>query len=440
MKILIICEYIAPIQAIASIRWSKIAKYIKRNHSNVQIDVLTNCKDEFFKTDSTLENERHCFDQYWEVPPTLLLRTYAEAKRRHHKKKVVYEERNSAATSYEKVGKSKLDFAHEIKDLLSYVQMKKGTKNLQGDYDVVISSYGPIWTHLVAEQVKKKFSHTIWLADFRDPYVKDRESDRLRTFHKKVTEKHCAIADYIVRVSDTLQTFTPSPVPVYTIPNGYDPEEALNPLPPKKFSIVFTGTLYGEHSDIGIIGKALSDLCAEGKIQREDVELEYAGSYGGTAKKLMQKYSAQEFLHDHGLISRQESLKMQASAAILILAGWNTKGERCHWTGKAYEYMMAEKPILYVVTGDVPYSVPSKQIHHLDGYCYEQCRHEETYQGMKDYILEKYQEWKATGNVTVQQDREYVEQYAYPHIAEQVWQLIQEGMSRRNENRTVKEN
>lgn len=46
---------------------------------------------------------------------------------------------------------------------------------------------------------------------------------------------------------------------------------------------------------------------------------------------------------------------------------------------------------------------------------------------MKEYILKKYREWKLTGNVTVQQDLKYIEQYSYAHIAEQVFQLIQRG-------------
>ena len=56
---------------------------------------------------------------------------------------------------------------------------------------------------------------------------------------------------------------------------------------------------------------------------------------------------------------------------------------------------------------------------------------------MKTYILEKYQEWKATGNVSVQQDKEYIEQYSYPHIAEQVWQLIQTQVERRKSSEDI---
>ena len=43
---------------------------------------------------------------------------------------------------------------------------------------------------------------------------------------------------------------------------------------------------------------------------------------------------------------------------------------------------------------------------------------------MKQYILDKYEEWKRTGNVSVQRDEEYVQQYSYANIAESVWKLI----------------
>lgn len=100
------------------------------------------------------------------------------------------------------------------------------------------------------------------------------------------------------------------------------------------------------------------------------------------------------------------------------------EGDHCAWTGKMYEYMMSQKPIVYVVNGNIPHSFPSKYMERLGGVCYEASRHEETYPDLKAYILSKYREWEETGNVTVVQDREYIEKYSYKVIAEQVWEIL----------------
>lgn len=452
MRILIVSESIAPFQSVSSIRWTKIAKYIKKKNCKAQITVLTNKKDYEHsatalnprKKDSLLEQDMAFFDEYHEFAYGSILKCFYKLKKSLNGEKKITklrEARYTTKTSLRKLISASLfhllyDCKNKLMGKLAWDYLAK--TNL--DFDVVISSYGPFWPCLAAEQIKKKNPHAIWISDFRDSYAEDSEIPFFYELHKKATMKHCAIADYIFRVNDIMQTFTPTHIPIHMISNGYDPEEKLEPLPPKKFSIVFTGMLYGEWRDIGVVCKAMKELCEEGKLDRDDTEVSYAGSDGELAKTLAKTYGAEEFIHDYGVIPRQEALKMQQYAAILLQMNWNTKMVACLWSGKMYEYMMAQKPIIYVVTGDEPYSEPSKYIHYLGGYCYEQCRHEETYQGMKDYILEKYQEWKTTGNVTVKQDQEYIEQFAYPHIAEQVWQLIQEGMRKRNESGIVKEN
>ena len=70
MKILIVSEYIAPLQAIASIRWTKIAKYLKISHSNIHITVLTN--EKIFdgnnqRKDLILEKDMCFFYENWQL-------------------------------------------------------------------------------------------------------------------------------------------------------------------------------------------------------------------------------------------------------------------------------------------------------------------------------------------------------------------------------------
>lgn len=442
MKILIISEYIAPLQAIASVRWTKIVKYIKQKHPDVEITVLTNKKNyasrgvaaQYSQKDELLEKELQYFDEYLEISPDFCLKTYNFLKNIKNKIKAFhYAHRKTAPAlpSTEGMRVTYIDALHDIKSELWRRQACKSLSDSILNTDIIISTYGPFWTHMVANYIKDKNPNAIWLADFRDFYADESNSPSAYKRHIKYTMNYCASADVVMRVLDELKTFTPSHIPVYTIPNGFDPEEQLNPFPPTQFSIVFTGVMFGQMRDIGIACKAVKELCAENLMERKDVEIAYAGPHGAIAKGLAAKYDAGEYIYDYGTVPRIQALKMQQYAAILLQLNWNTQREKCGWSGKMYEYMMAQKPILYIVTGNMPYSMPSREIYRLGGYCYEKCRHEETYQGLKNFILEKYQEWKITGDVSVQQDKKYIEQYSYPHIAEQVWELIQNQMERK---------
>ena len=68
-RLLIISQYIAPVRAIGSVRWTKIAKYLKKYH-DVEITVLTNKKNYsengfmHYEIDNLLKDEMTVFDEY----------------------------------------------------------------------------------------------------------------------------------------------------------------------------------------------------------------------------------------------------------------------------------------------------------------------------------------------------------------------------------------
>lgn len=430
MKILIVSEYIAPLQAIASVRWTKIAKYIKKAHPEAKITVLTNqmdfSEDGGQKRDELLAEDLWAFDEYWQVPKSSQLKTYEAIKRKKAKDVQNIEQELYASRKSGILSRVKQELLIAIRDLKERIFYHQAIKYLHDgkamDFDVVISTYGPAWTHLVAEKIKKQNPRMIWIADFRDPYAKGTDTPLAFWRHRRFVRAHCAVADVITRVTDNLYLNEAPTMIVQTVTNGYDPEEALEPFAPNTFSIVFTGMLYGDLRDIGIACKAVKELSDGGKIK--DARVVYAGTDGRIAKKLAQRYNADDYLDDMGMLPRSAALRLQQNAAILLQLNWNTAAIQCQWSGKMFEYMMMKKPIAFLVTGDMPYSYPSQHMKLLGGVCYEQCRHEETYPALKQYILNKYLEWKQTGNVTIQRDEEYVHQYSYENIAEKVWQLI----------------
>lgn len=434
MKILIISEYIAPMQEIASIRWTKIAKYLKRNHPEALITVVTDKKDyepgsnaiNLQRKDALLEADMVYFDEYWEVPNEKMMEWYYRLKQKKGARIASEIKTEKCNLSSERKWKTQLrielmDVVYELKSWLQYRQAKKFIRNKMLDFDVVISSYGPIWPHLLAGWIKKEKKSVVWIADFRDSYAKDVDAPFALKRHQEFIPRYCGHANLLTKVYDSIKTYTPDTQAVEVIPNGYDPDEIRPSVAPKCFSFVFTGTLYGSQYDLGLLFKIINELSKEGAIERNYVEVHYAGGDGEKAIEFAKAWNCEDILKNHGLLPREEARDLQREAAILVQIGLNRHLEKFTWTGKTFEYMMTGKPIIYFMFGEVPYSEASQNIHRLGGCCYEQSRNDETLPELKKYIVEKYRMWKQTGDVRVEHDEEYVKRYSHKYLAERIW-------------------
>lgn len=436
MKILLVRGAIAPMQSIAAIRWTKIAKYLKKCHGEeISIDVLTNKKNydssdgsTFCTKDTLLEKEMRYFDHYFAVPVDdgviSLMNRCKKAALKKGRTYISAEERlKHSSKAYIKSKISKI--YHTYYCWVVSRALVGAMKNKAGEYDVVISSYLPIWSFMVCSKLKKENSKLKWICDFRDTCGRDNiDMSGYAHWHIHYVRKHSALADAVLHVDDFIDTHTDPRVKDYTVTNGYDPEEAAAPEKPVVFDLIYTGSLYGNQESFGVVYQAINELIAEGEIDRKKVRVLYAGKAGQLAQLMAEAHGGAEYFTNLDVIPRYKVLELQSKAAILIQAAFNVEGDHCAWTGKMYEYMMSQKPIVYVVNGNIPHSFPSKYMERLGGVCYEASRHEETYPILKEYIYTKYREWEETGNVSIVQDKDYVGKYSYKVIAEQVWEIL----------------
>lgn len=421
MKILIISEHIAPYQAVASIRWSKIIKYLKRNHHTEQIDVVTLDKkidNNRVKSDALLKNDLKYIDHYYAVPTPLLnmaydVKNYVQVRsNRKQKNRKIRKKVRSIVVSFKRF-QIALSVFHFIKCNLEIEQ-----------YDAVITSYGPEWTLLVGCKLNKKFKNLYWIADFRDQWNREFNKMDPKRLMKKA-RRICSNADCLLRVNPYLELYEDHGQKVAVIPNGFDPEEKQEPVRPEVFRIVYTGTVYIS-DEMDALFYALQQLIHSNEIQRSDLSIEYAGRTEDLFIPYIQKYKFESNYINHQYISRQDSMKLQSRSCLLLMAGWNTQNEKIVWSGKMYEYMMAQKPIVYLMAGEEKDCEAARSVELLGGVCYQTCRQKETYPILKKYILEKYREWKETGNVYIKRDDAYAEQFSYLRIADKFNQLLNE--------------
>lgn len=443
-KVLIIAEWIAPTQYIASVRWSKIAYFLKKDH-DLEITVLTNKKNysdlnsplPICKKDELLNKSLQAFDRYYEFDYGKIYYFFASLYYKIFGKKEDKvtsklddspsenrSKRNGIRLILSEISPNLHFFIRKTKDYYIAKECKSFIRKHDEEYDFIISTYAPLWSHLAASYLKGR-NNCKWLADFRDCYVTSIDGQLSLALNKGKVRKVCKNADYILRVNDDLELYLGEDKRMVTICNGFDPEEALLPIPPTKFSLVFTGVLFNSRRDFSAVFKALQELIFENRIKQEDVEINVAGPDNSEMLIQAKKYGMEQNVVCHGIIARKDALKLQQKAAVLLQGNWNLKGDKTGWSGKMYEYMMSQKPIIFTVTGDVPYSFPSFHMGKLGGICYEYIRHDEMFEPLKEYIWSKYSEWIETGDVSIQNDNEYVKQYSYDNIANQVWSLLE---------------
>ena len=118
---------------------------------------------------------------------------------------------------------------------------------------------------------------------------------------------------------------------------------------------------------------------------------DYAGPHFEMLQEQAQKYGVEAILVNHGFVSRGEAAQLQSKCDIFLVLTWNTREEKGVLTGKFYEGIRARKPILSLVSGDVPDSelnTLNEKYHY--GFCCEESSGNAGTEKLKCWILDAY--------------------------------------------------
>ena len=227
-------------------------------------------------------------------------------------------------------------------------------------FDVIISSSSPATSHLIAKELKNK--HGIpWIADLRDLWTQNHyyHYTQFRKFiERRLEVRTLSAADALTTVSQPLTEKLKElhkGKDVYAIPNGFDPAELVTGSPlSDNFSIVYTGHVYKGKQDPEPLFNAIQKLILEGIIEPDEAVIDFYGYDEGWLERDVERFGLQDIVNVHGLIPREEALKKQREAQILLLLTWNDPTERGVYTGKVFDYLAARRPILSVgISGGV---------------------------------------------------------------------------------------
>lgn len=235
------------------------------------------------------------------------------------------------------------------------------------DIDIVYTTSFPYSSHLMGLHIKRLFPNVRWITDFRDewtnnPYHLDNWYRKVKLNMEKNKELEVTSeCDFLITNTPfMLENFVkdnPSLVGRSTyIPNGYDEDDfaGLNNLRDggDKFVITYTGSLYGRRNLIEFLD-GLKIAIDNKKIDKSKLEIRVVGNiYQEVLDEYGKKYDLLGNMKSFGYLPHRESIQMLYNSDILLLVIGKGKGSKNFYTGKIFEYIRVDRPILAIVPED----------------------------------------------------------------------------------------
>jgi len=179
--------------------------------------------------------------------------------------------------------------------------------------------------------------------------------------------------------------------------------------------------------DLSPMMKTIRSLIDDRILEQDEVQLVYAGSQSPLFVQVAEEYGLQACVEDHGMVSRQESIRLQLGADILLMASWHMTGRKGILTGKLFEYMMMNKPVVCCMSGDLTGSDVKGVLDTTGiGFCYEQAAGQADADALqafvKDVVNRKHQ-----GQPLMDTSRiDAINAYSYPELVARMASWIDE--------------
>jgi len=221
-------------------------------------------------------------------------------------------------------------------------------------FDVLLSTYAPYASHVIASRLVERGVAQHWVADFRDPWTRHHQFRGLFPFsmvERFLEQRTLRQANLVTTVSqgvaDILKQDYPS-LRVQIVPNGYDDSllTSLDPTPLYEDGcerLVHTGTLYPGNRNHHVFLDALEYLRDHDASALASLAVVFAGADLAGLEFEVAERKLQDTVSFPGVVRREEALRMQRDACVQLF--FETEAIEGVTTGKLYEYLASGRPI-----------------------------------------------------------------------------------------------
>lgn len=248
---------------------------------------------------------------------------------------------------------------------------------IKNNINVVISSGPPHSMHMIALGLKSKYPKIKWLADFRDPWTNIDFYDKLMlssladTKHKRLEKNVLQEADIVVSVGNSMSEEFKEIVKqdgfnrlekFKVITNGFDTDDlnSNNSIKDIKFSLAHIGTLVKDRNPL-ILWKVLSQLVNTNPKFAQELEIKLVGKVDYFVMEQINFYGLKPYLTKIDYLPHNLVIEEQKKSHVLLLLVNNTKNAKGILTGKIFEYLAANVPILAIGPTDGDLSIILKK-------------------------------------------------------------------------------
>jgi glycosyltransferase involved in cell wall biosynthesis len=227
----------------------------------------------------------------------------------------------------------------------------------QEGIDVVLTTSPPVSVHLIGAAVKKA-TGAKWVADLRDTIVRHphRPTEGVGALVKErarggVAQLVARQADLIVAAADAIAEETRALEPrgrIVTITNGSDFDDfaGLAYARADRLRITHAGSFFGRRDPRPFL-RALAESGLE------DVTVRFVGDFRPSDREYVRELGLDGRVELIDYVPRRESLRLQRDSDVLLLLIPDAEGRgRGVLSGKVFEYLAAERPVLAVVPED----------------------------------------------------------------------------------------
>jgi hypothetical protein len=269
----------------------------------------------------------------------------------------------------------------------------------------IYSSFLPYSDHFTARLLKIFFPKIVWIADFRDLHVEPHYDIVFwRPFQHWCNRQILKTANIVTTVSEGLaKHLRDYHSNVYVFQNGIEAplsieaiETDLETILSSKFTILYTGSLFGDERNPQLLLEILKELTDEGVLTTDNFQLVYAGKDTQLWLEWMNRFGLATYLLSRGMVSLDEAKALQRSSHLNVLLTTATPTWTGVMTGKFYEYLAARQPILVLINGtqDIEFEVIMER---LNAGCV--AYNDRSHDALRHFILELFYQFKKQGKV-----------------------------------------
>ena len=313
-----------------------------------------------------------------------------------------------------------------LKNILTFPDLTKGwvphavkaakeLRRQQRPIDAIITTFPPVSSHLIGQSAKQILACP-WIADFRDLWTQDITTVRprdLQFLQVPLEKRTLKTADMLIAVSDPWsdrlrQRYRSHEV--VTIPNGFDHQDfSARPNLTQKFTITYAGVLYQGQRDPTVLFEALRDLIQQKTIAAADVRVRFYAPSEPWLPPLVQRYRLEQVVELNGMIRRQEALQREMESQVLLLLSWTNPKDNGLHTGKLFEYLGAQRPIL-AIGGNR--GAMTQVLDETNAGVHLSSKEE-----VREYLISAYREYKNHGEVTYRGEPRATSRYSHVEMS-----------------------